>query len=108
MNVLVVNAGSSSLKYQLFDTTANEVKGKGICERIGIEGSRIEHKKDGNKTITKSVADRLSAIREHYHKVIIESCGNCKIAFNHLVNLCEEKEKYVWDLLEDDIYKIVG
>ena len=51
MNVLVVNAGSSSLKYQLFDTAANEVKGKGICERIGIEGSRIEHKKDGNKIV---------------------------------------------------------
>ena len=38
MNVLVVNAGSSSLKYQLFDTSTNTVKAKGICERIGIDG----------------------------------------------------------------------
>ncbi len=44
MNVLVVNAGSSSLKYQLFDTATNTVHAKGICERIGIEGSLIEHK----------------------------------------------------------------
>ena len=44
MNVLVVNAGSSSLKYQLFDTNTDTVVAKGICERIGIEGSAIEHK----------------------------------------------------------------
>ena len=38
MNVLVVNAGSSSLKYQLFDTANNVVVAKGLCERIGING----------------------------------------------------------------------
>lgn len=38
MNVLVVNAGSSSLKYQLFDTGAGIVRAKGLCERIGIDG----------------------------------------------------------------------
>ena len=43
MNVLVVNAGSSSLKYQLFDTTAGTVVAKGLCERIGIDGA-ITHK----------------------------------------------------------------
>lgn len=44
MKVLVVNAGSSSLKYQLFDTSTESVLAKGICERIGIDG-RIEHRK---------------------------------------------------------------
>ena len=44
MNVLVVNAGSSSLKYQLFDTNTETVYAKGICERIGSEGSLIDHK----------------------------------------------------------------
>ena len=44
MNVLIVNAGSSSLKYQLIDTNTETVFAKGICERIGIEGSGIEHK----------------------------------------------------------------
>ena len=43
MNVLVVNAGSSSLKYQMFDTTKNVVVAKGLCERIGIDGA-ITHK----------------------------------------------------------------
>ncbi|MBQ3100492.1 MAG: acetate kinase [Clostridia bacterium] len=52
MNVLVVNAGSSSLKYQLFDTSTDKVLAKGICERIGIEGGKIEHKQaDGTKTV---------------------------------------------------------
>ncbi len=43
MNVLVVNAGSSSLKYQMFDTTNKTVVAKGLCERIGIDGA-ITHK----------------------------------------------------------------
>ncbi|MBQ8510305.1 MAG: acetate kinase [Clostridia bacterium] len=46
MKVLVVNAGSSSLKYQLFDTSDNSVIAKGNCERIGIDG-RITHKMSG-------------------------------------------------------------
>lgn len=44
MNILVVNAGSSSLKYQLIDTDTDTLYAKGICERIGTEGSLIEHK----------------------------------------------------------------
>ncbi len=47
MKVLVVNAGSSSLKYQLFDTESNNILAKGNCERIGIDGSRIMHKTAG-------------------------------------------------------------
>ena len=43
MNVLVVNAGSSSLKYQLFDTTSEKVLAKGNCERIG-DGGLFTHK----------------------------------------------------------------
>lgn len=54
MNVLVVNAGSSSLKYQLFDTKTDTVIAKGICERIGI-GGKIEHKRPGKPTFTKEI-----------------------------------------------------
>ena len=43
MNVLVINAGSSSLKYQLMDTDTRSVLAKGLCERIGIDG-RLTHK----------------------------------------------------------------
>ena len=43
MNVLVINAGSSSLKYQLLNVDTREVYAKGNCERIGIDGSFIGH-----------------------------------------------------------------
>ena len=49
MKVLVVNAGSSSLKYQLFDTANNCVLAKGNCERIGIGGSKLTHKTNGDR-----------------------------------------------------------
>lgn len=49
MNVLVVNAGSSSLKYQLLNTKSGEVFAKGNCERIGIDGSFIGHEEMGVK-----------------------------------------------------------
>ena len=52
MNVLVVNAGSSSLKYQLIETESGTLKAKGICERIGQSGSLIEHKTADGKKIT--------------------------------------------------------
>ena len=54
MNVLVVNAGSSSLKYQLIDTESTEVKAKGLCERIGIDG-KIQHKIPGRTPYEVSV-----------------------------------------------------
>ena len=41
MKVLVINAGSSSLKYQLINVDNGEVIAKGLCERIGIEGSML-------------------------------------------------------------------
>lgn len=44
MKILVINAGSSSLKYQLFDMDNEKVLAKGNCERIGMEGSLIGHK----------------------------------------------------------------
>ncbi len=47
MHILVINAGSSSLKYQLIDMTTEAVRAKGICERIGIDGSKITQTADG-------------------------------------------------------------
>ncbi len=43
MKILVINAGSSSLKYQLMDSVSHDVLAKGLCERIGIDG-RLTHK----------------------------------------------------------------
>ena len=50
MKVLVINAGSSSLKYQLLDTDSQDVLAKGLCERIGIDG-KFTYKAPGKETI---------------------------------------------------------
>lgn len=60
MKVLVINAGSSSLKYQLINTDNNEVIAKGLCERIGIEGSKLTHKPTG-----KAEAEIKTAMKDH-------------------------------------------
>lgn len=49
MKILVINCGSSSLKYQLIDMEGERVLCKGLCERIGIEGSKITHKANGGE-----------------------------------------------------------
>jgi acetate kinase len=52
MKVLVVNCGSSSLKYQLIDSESEQVLAKGLCERIGIDGRLTYQKAGGEKEIT--------------------------------------------------------
>ncbi len=49
MNILIINAGSSSLKYQLMDPESGVVSAKGLCERIGIDG-RLTHNANGAKS----------------------------------------------------------
>ena len=51
MKVLVINSGSSSLKYQLIDMDTESVIAKGTCERIGIDGSKLTHKAKGEEFI---------------------------------------------------------
>lgn len=51
MKVLVINSGSSSLKYQLIDMETEGVIAKGTCERIGIDGSKLTHKAKGTETV---------------------------------------------------------
>ena len=55
MNILVINAGSSSLKYQVFDMTSGKVIAKGLCDRIGIDGT-ITHKRPGKENYKAEVA----------------------------------------------------
>ena len=65
MNVLVINAGSSSLKYQLFAMDSKEVLAKGLCERIGIDG-RLTHtnpKKEDKYKADVPMKDHADAIR---------------------------------------------
>ena len=67
MKVLVINAGSSSLKYQLIDMDTKSVLAKGLCERIGIDGSNLQHtcvmKGLDKKKIEKPMKDHGDAIQ---------------------------------------------
>ncbi|MDD5901450.1 MAG: acetate kinase [Lachnospiraceae bacterium] len=60
MKILVINCGSSSLKYQLIDMENENVLAKGLCERIGIEGSKLTHKPAG-----KDVLEKAEAMPDH-------------------------------------------
>ncbi len=70
MNVLVINCGSSSLKYQLINSDSEEVLAKGICERIGIAGGMLTHQPEGRDKIKTAVdmPDHTVAV-----KLVIES-----------------------------------
>ncbi|MGI5848564.1 MAG: acetate/propionate family kinase [Christensenellales bacterium] len=65
MNILVINAGSSSLKYQLIEINNNKVIAKGLVERIGIEGSILTHKPEtkDNVIIKQPMPDHKIAIQ---------------------------------------------
>lgn len=54
MNVLVINCGSSSLKYQLINSDTEAVLAKGLCERIGIDGRLVYQKTGCDKEITEA------------------------------------------------------
>lgn len=65
MNILVINCGSSSLKFQLIDAENEKLIAKGLCERIGIDGSQLVYQKTGEekqKTVT-PMPDHTKAIR---------------------------------------------
>ena len=74
MIVLVINAGSSSLKYQLLDTKTREVYAKGNCERIGIDGSFIGHEERGGEKQKLEVAlpDHKTAVK-HVFDILAEA-----------------------------------
>lgn len=79
MKILVMNCGSSSLKYQLIDMDNESVLAKGLCERIGIPGSKLTHKPAGKdkfeletemKDHGKAVELVLDALSDRKHGVI--------------------------------------
>jgi acetate kinase len=76
MNILVINCGSSSLKYQLIDMNEERVLAKGLVERIGIEGSKIKHKTTGKDEVV--VQEPMSN-----HKKALELVLNALIDENH-------------------------
>ena len=80
MNVLVINCGSSSLKYQLIDSESQEVLAKGLCERIGIAGSAIVHQPKGSGKIKEEadMPDHTAAVKLVIEKLTDASVGVIK------------------------------
>ena len=80
MNILVINCGSSSLKFQLIDAENEKLIAKGLCERIGIEGSQLVYQKTGEekqKTVT-PMPDHTKAIRLVLDALTAEKSGVVK------------------------------
>lgn len=80
MNILVINCGSSSLKYQLIDMNGEEVLAKGLVERIGIEGSRIKHDTTGKERviIEEPMKDHKRALELVLEAIVDEKYGAIK------------------------------
>ena len=77
MKILVINAGSSSLKYQLMDPDTNTVFAKGLCERIGIDG-RLTHKipaTDAKFEFDIAMPTHAEAIAAVIDKLTCKECG---------------------------------
>ena len=77
MNILVINAGSSSLKYQLLNPDTQEVLAKGLCERIGIDG-KFTYKpagKDPIKDADVAMPTHSEAIQTVLHALVDEKNG---------------------------------
>lgn len=111
MKILVINCGSSSLKYQILDMTTETLLCKGLVEKIGIEGSVITHEKVGEDKIKTEVpmkdhkdaiAQVLAAIQDPEHGVI-ESMGELGAVGHRVVHAGEKYNGSV--LITEDVIK---
>lgn len=76
MKILVINAGSSSLKYQLINMETEEVVAKGTCERIGIKGGKLTHKANGKEfVIEKELPNHTEAITLVLNELVDKEAG---------------------------------
>lgn len=73
MKILVINCGSSSLKYQLFNMENEEVMVKGLVERIGIEGSRLVQKNNGDEFVIEEAMENHTQAVAHVFDALIDS-----------------------------------
>ena len=107
MKVLVINCGSSSLKYQVLDMTNESLQAKGLVERIGMDGSVITHEKIGMDKVKTEVPmkDHKDAIKQVLDAVQNEEYGVVKSmdeigAVGHRV--VHAGEKFAESVLIDD------
>jgi acetate kinase len=86
MKVIVLNCGSSSIKYKLFDTDGPKVIAKGLVEKIGMNGSRIRHEKQNGKedvVFEGEILDHQSGI-EYMLGILISKKHGCIKSFNEI------------------------
>ena len=77
MKILVINCGSSSLKYQLIDMDGEKVLCKGLCERIGMESSMITHEANGHKATTPAIFPTHTEAFAEVVKKMTTGAGKC-------------------------------
>ena len=78
MKILVVNAGSSSLKYQLLDMSNDKLLAKGNCEKIGLSDPIISYKHDGKEEIFEGAKNHEEAIKKVLNILIDKNIGVIK------------------------------
>lgn len=79
MNILVINAGSSSLKYQLIDMATEKVLAKGLAERIGIDGSNLKQKANGKSyEVHRAMKNHVDAMQAVLEALLDEESGAVK------------------------------
>lgn len=113
MNILVINCGSSSLKYQLINMDDESVLAKGLVERIGIEGSQLTHKPAGKDeyVVKQAIPDHkvavqlvLDALADPQHGVIKDASEIYAIGHRVL----HGGEKYQASIVvNDDVKKVI-
>ena len=113
MNILVLNCGSSSLKYQLINMDDESVLAKGLVERIGIEGSILTHKPTGKDkyVVEQPMKDHNIAVKLVLDALVDETHGVIKnadeiAAVGHRVLHAGEKYKESC-LVNEDVKSVV-
>ena len=108
MKVLVINCGSSSLKYQLIRMEDEKVLAKGLVERIGIDGSELIYKVNGNKIVKKEkISDHKEAIKLVLNSLtdkengVIQSVKEISAVGHRVVHGGEKYKNAV--LIDDDV-----
>lgn len=112
MKILVINAGSSSLKYQLINMENESVIAKGLCERIGIDGSVLTHKTSADEFVIKNpmpthveaIQMVLDALVDANHGVI-KSMDEISAVGHRVVHAAEDFN--CSQLITDDVMKVI-
>lgn len=113
MKILVINCGSSSLKFQLIDSEDDRVLAKGLCERIGMEGSRLVYTKAGcDKIVIESeMPEHMKAVRLVINTLtdeengVIKSLNDIDAVGHRIVHGGEKFSKSV--LVDEDVIKAI-